>query len=99
VHVDEVQARGRSPMPEQAWLDVLDLEALLQERVVEKVDLADGEEVRRPPVFVDLLELLLGQDPSFHLRNRNHLASVVPGTCRSAHREPTLIIRYLPRLV
>jgi hypothetical protein len=39
-------------MPEQARLDVLRPERLAEQRVVEEVDLADREVVRRPPVGV-----------------------------------------------
>ena len=53
VRVDEVQARGRAPVAEQARLDVLEPQRLAQQRVVEQVDLADREVVRRPPVGVE----------------------------------------------
>src|ERR1700733_13170493 len=39
VRVDEVEAGRRAPMPEQAWLDVLLLERLTQQRIVEKINL------------------------------------------------------------
>ena len=56
MHIDEVEARRRAPMAEQARLDVLELERLFQERIVEQVDLADGEIVRRPPPAIDEVE-------------------------------------------
>ena len=53
VRVDEVQARRRSPMPEQARLHMLERERLLEQRVVEQIDLPDREVVRRAPVGVE----------------------------------------------
>ena len=53
VHVDEVEARRRAPMPEKARLDVLLLERLTQQRIVEQIDLADGQIVGGAPVGVD----------------------------------------------
>ena len=53
VRVDEIEAGRRSPMSEQARLDVLLLERLTQQRIVEEVDLADREIVGRAPVGVD----------------------------------------------
>ena len=50
VRVDEIQARGRPPMAEQAALDVLRTQRLTQQRVRQQVDLAYGEVVRGPPV-------------------------------------------------
>jgi hypothetical protein len=40
-------------MAEQPRLDVARLERTAQQRIVEQVDLADAEVVRRPPVSVD----------------------------------------------
>ena len=57
VRVDQVQPRGGPPVPEQARLDVLGSQRLAQQRVVEQVDLADGEVVRRAPVGVDQREI------------------------------------------
>ena len=54
VHVDEVQARRRAPVPEQARLDVLERERLLQQRIVVEVDLSDRQVVGGAPVRVDL---------------------------------------------
>jgi hypothetical protein len=58
VDVDEVQARCRPEMAQQAGLDVLGREWFPQERVVQEVDLADGQVVRRTPVGVNPPELL-----------------------------------------
>jgi hypothetical protein len=61
VNVEEVLARRGSPMAEQARLDVLELQRLLEEWVVHQVDLADGQVVRGPPVGVYLAQLLRGE--------------------------------------
>ena len=53
VRIDEVESRRRAPVPEQARLDVLLLQRLAQQRIVEQVDLADGQIVRGAPVGVD----------------------------------------------
>ena len=61
VDIDEVQARRRAPVPEEPRLDVLEDERRLQERVVQEVDLADGEVVRGAPVRVHLREEVFGR--------------------------------------
>jgi hypothetical protein len=43
---------------QQGPLDVLDLQRLAQQRVVEQVNLADRQIVRRPPVRIDQSGLL-----------------------------------------
>src|ERR1700721_4675285 len=43
VRVDEVEAGRRTPMPEKARLDVLLLEGLTEHRIVEQIDLTDGQ--------------------------------------------------------
>ena len=53
MRVDEVEARRRAPVPEQARLDVLLLERLTQQGIVEQVDLADGQIVGGAPIGVD----------------------------------------------
>ncbi len=53
VRVKEVQARRRTPVAEQAWLDVLEAQRLAQERVGEQVDLPHGQVVRRAPCRVE----------------------------------------------
>ena len=58
VRVDEVQPRRRAPVAEQPRLDVLERERLAQQRVVEQVDLPDGEVVRGAPEGVEARELL-----------------------------------------
>ena len=58
VRVQQVQPRGGAPVPEQARLDVLGQQGLTQQRVVEQVDLPDGQVVRGPPVGVQQRHLL-----------------------------------------
>ena len=53
VDVDEIEARRRAPVSKEARLDVLLLERLAQKRIVEQVDLADGQIVGGAPVGVD----------------------------------------------
>ena len=53
VRVDEVEARRRAPMPEEARLDVLLLERLAQQGIVEQVDLTDRQIVGGAPIGVD----------------------------------------------
>src|SRR5206468_9445202 len=45
VRIEQVQARSRPEVPEQPWLHVLRPERLVQERIVEKLDLADRQVV------------------------------------------------------
>jgi hypothetical protein len=45
---------------EETWLDVFGPEWLAQERIVEEIDLPNGEVVRRAPVGVDAPELVRG---------------------------------------
>jgi hypothetical protein len=59
MRVDEVQAGGGAPVAEQTRLDVLDCERFPQQRVVQEVDLPDGEVIRRAPVRVERLALLV----------------------------------------
>jgi hypothetical protein len=58
VNVEEVLARRGSPMAEQARLDMLQLQRLLQEGVVHEVNLIDGGVVRGAPVGVHLAQLV-----------------------------------------
>ena len=59
VRVEQVQAGRRAPVAEQARLDVRGLERLAQQRVVEQVDLADGQVVGGAPPGVDPPQLVL----------------------------------------
>jgi len=56
VNVKHVQARRSAPMAEQPRLDVLALQRFLQQRIVEKIDLADRKIVRRSPVGIHPLK-------------------------------------------
>ena len=58
VDVEQVEAGRRAPVAEQPRLHVLRLQRLAQERVVEEVDLPDGEVVRGAPVGVDAAQLV-----------------------------------------
>ncbi len=60
VGVEEGQARGGAPVPEQPRLDVLALQGLAQQRIVLEVDLADREVVRGAPPGVEPLEVGVG---------------------------------------
>ncbi|MGY3080095.1 hypothetical protein ACVWZZ_006503 [Bradyrhizobium sp. LM6.10] len=55
--INEVQTRRRAPMAEQTRLDVLGPQGLAQQRVVEQVDLPDGEIVRSAPVAIEEAEV------------------------------------------
>ncbi len=79
VDVDEVQARRRSPMAEQAWLDVVLGQRHFQQRIVEQIDLPDGQIVRRAPVGVD--------QPGFRLRQhvRHSVLPSIACHCRRFH--------------
>src|SRR3546814_11560131 len=55
---DEVQTRSRPPVAEQAGLDVLVSQLLVQQRVAQQVDLADRPVVRGPQATVEPLELV-----------------------------------------
>ena len=41
MHIEEIEPWRRAPMPEQAWLDVLEFERLLEQWIVEQINLAD----------------------------------------------------------
>jgi hypothetical protein len=57
VRVEQVEPGGGAPVPEEPRLRVLEAERFTEQRVVEQVDLTDGEIVRRAPPRVDQLEL------------------------------------------
>ena len=58
MHVDEVQARGRAPMADEARLHMLLLERLLEQRIVVEIGLANRQVIRRAPPRVDLAQQL-----------------------------------------
>ena len=57
VRPDEGQRRARAPMAEQAMLDVLDLERLLEQRVVAQIDHAHREVIAGAPPGVHQAQL------------------------------------------
>ena len=57
---EEVQARGGAPVTDKTMLDVIAGERLPHERVLEKVDLTDGQVVGSAPILVNAFERLLG---------------------------------------
>ncbi len=89
VRVDEVEAGRRSPVAEQARLDVLGREGFAQQRVGEQVDLADGKVVRGPPPGVEPVERRLvdgarrSRAPSGHV-----LKLTPPGLLTEHHSSP-----------
>ena len=58
VRVDEVEAGRRAPVPQQARLDVLERELLVQQRVVHQVDLAHRQVVGGAPPGVEQREVV-----------------------------------------
>lgn len=61
VGVDEVEAGRRSPVAEQARLDVGGSQGLGEQRIGHEVDLAHGKVVRGPPVGVQGAQFVVGQ--------------------------------------
>src|SRR5262249_7662587 len=57
MHAEHVEAGRRSPVAEQAGLDVLALERLFQQGVVQQINLSDGQGVQGSPVGVETAEL------------------------------------------
>ena len=54
VDVQEIEPGGGSPMAQQAGLDVLQRQRLLEQRIVAEIDLPDRQIVRGMPVAVHL---------------------------------------------
>ena len=82
VGVEQVQPRRRAEVPEQARLHVLGPERLPEERVVEQVDLPDGQVVRRAPVGVEEAELLDGKGARGR-RTRGHRRTSISPRARA----------------
>ena len=61
VRPDEGQRRARAPMPEQAVLDVFDLQRLLEQRVVAQINHAHREVIAGAPPGIDEREFLGGE--------------------------------------
>ena len=81
--VEEVESGRGAPVPEQTGFDVLKRQRLAQQRVVQQIDLANGEVVRRAPVGVQLLEFALVQR-SFRHRTRPFRLRLHNSTIRDA---------------
>ena len=88
VDVDECEAGARSPVTEQAVLDVLRLERLLQQRVVLQIDHPERQVSACSPVSVDFPEFLRTQWRSL---NRGSRLSI------SAKREGRWYFRFYNR--
>ncbi len=58
VGIDEVEPRRGSPMPEQPRLGVVGLEPLFEQRIVEEIDLANGEIIGGAPVAVEQFQIV-----------------------------------------
>ena len=90
VDVDEVESGRRSPVPEQARLDVLRAEGLAQQRIGKQVDLPDRQVVRGTPVRVDARQQLAAQGLSYYTRRlcRRH-ESMMTHRANSIDRLPS----------
>jgi hypothetical protein len=60
MNVDEILARRRAPVSEQARLDVRGRERLAQQEIILQVDLADRQKVGGAPVGVEQSDGLCG---------------------------------------
>src|SRR5215813_909521 len=58
MRIDEIETRRGPPVSQQPGFYMCFGQRFLEERVLVKIDLADRKVVRRPPVGVDLLQLL-----------------------------------------
>src|SRR5439155_12224597 len=61
VGIDEVEPRRRAPVSEQPRLGVRELQGFAQQRIVEQVDLPNGQVVGGTPVRVQRVERLIRQ--------------------------------------
>ena len=61
VQVDEVEPWRGAPVAEQPRLGVLDSQGLAEERIVEQVDLTNGQVVRSAPVGVHAAKQIFAQ--------------------------------------
>lgn len=74
VGVDQVEAGAGAPVPEQSRLDVVGGQRLAQQRIVQQVDLPDGEVVRGAPVGVQPAQLVVGEG-AVHVESGVHHAA------------------------
>ncbi|PQM46103.1 hypothetical protein C1Y40_03724 [Mycobacterium talmoniae] len=72
VRVEQVEPRGGAPMAQQPRLDVLGGQRFGQQRVVQQVDLPDGQVVGGAPIGVDEVELVAGEGCGAHLSDCGH---------------------------
>jgi len=56
VNIDEVQAGGGAPVPEQTRLDMLEREGGFEQWIVLQIDLSDREVIRGPPIRIHLFQ-------------------------------------------
>src|SRR5262249_25746452 len=82
VRVNEVLARRRPPVSEQARLDVRRPERFAEQRVVEQIDLPDGQVVRRAPVRVETAEEFSGSRHASYLPRRRDTSRAQSSTLR-----------------
>jgi hypothetical protein len=68
VDVNKVQPRRRAPVAEQARLDMLRHERLLQQRIIVEINLPDRQVVRRAPIGVNFRQQFGLQ--CFHIKDR-----------------------------
>ena len=61
VGIDKCQPRARSPMSEQAILDVLGLERLFEQRIVPQIDHAEREILAGAPVGIGFSQFVGAQ--------------------------------------
>jgi hypothetical protein len=58
----KLETGAGAPMPKQTRLDVLGSQRLVQQRIIQKIDLADGQIVRRAPIGIEATQVLLFED-------------------------------------
>ena len=61
MHVDEVLARRRAPVPDHQRLHVRQFQRLLQQRIVVEINLADRQIVGGAPIGIHLVEQFRGE--------------------------------------
>src|SRR4029453_9917889 len=66
--IDEIQPRSGPPMTEQTGFNVFLLQRFFEQGIVVQVDLPHREVIRRPPVGVDLVQLVTTERSAFNRR-------------------------------
>src|SRR3984885_9221365 len=64
--IEEIESRRRSPMAEQTWLDMFELERNFQQRIVLQIDLPDRKVIRRTPIGVHFPQQIWRQGIKHH---------------------------------